>query len=234
MNEKRKILIVDDESYIRESIERALISRGFSAESSHNAEDAVLKFKKSHFDLLITDYNMPGKNGLELTKDVKIINPDIQVIVMTSIEGFKNEIDKSGIFGCLEKPFHLLDLLVLVVECFQENQTWLMKVKAHTEERRRKERRRAASVSAEVSLKEGRLIEVSVKDISQMGACIYPVDNIRVGEKVEINLRLFAKLPSVKYILSEIAWIDEKGYCGVEFVMGTKEAAELLKGYLAG
>lgn len=78
-----KILIVDDENGIRMLIYDILTDNGYDVCAATCAEEALSKIKETVFDLLITDIKMPGMSGLELLPKVKMICPDIEVIVIT-------------------------------------------------------------------------------------------------------------------------------------------------------
>jgi len=70
-----KILIVDDSSTMRRIIGNVVMQLGFSKENFDEAEDGVKAWKllsEAHYDVILTDWNMPNMNGLELVKKVKV------------------------------------------------------------------------------------------------------------------------------------------------------------------
>jgi signal transduction histidine kinase len=108
------ILIVDDESTIRELCERAL--SGFKVFQADCGRDALRVYKQESIDLVLTDVMMPGGSGLELLRNIKGFDPNATVIIMT---GFS---EKDVILGALKdgaddfisKPLNLLQLKTAV------------------------------------------------------------------------------------------------------------------------
>jgi signal transduction histidine kinase len=108
------ILIVDDEPVIRELCEKAL--KGYRVFQAGTCKDAVSIFEHETIDLVLTDVMMPGCTGLDLLRQIKILDPTVIVIIMT---GF---IEKDVILGALKegaddfinKPLNLLQLKTAV------------------------------------------------------------------------------------------------------------------------
>lgn len=106
------ILVVDDETEILFILRAALMSMKADVEVStaSNGREALQKIGKGAFDLLITDINMPGINGIELTREVRSLNPDIQVVWITGYNhtGHLAEVGTQlGVYRCLDKPFKI-------------------------------------------------------------------------------------------------------------------------------
>ncbi len=72
-----------------------------------NAQEAISLLEKENFDLVITDMNMPQKNGLEVLKHSKKLNPNVYVIIITAFGNIENAVEamKLGAFNYLIKPF---------------------------------------------------------------------------------------------------------------------------------
>ncbi|AXX87980.1 MULTISPECIES: response regulator [Malaciobacter] len=107
-----KILIVDDSSTMRRIIGNVVMQLGFSKEDFDEAEDGVKAWKllsESHFDIILTDWNMPNMNGLELVKKVRSEgNHQKTPIIMITTEGGKSEVItalKAGVNNYIVKPF---------------------------------------------------------------------------------------------------------------------------------
>lgn len=103
---KRKILIVEDDEFSRGVMEKLLQSSGYETQSCAGGEEAVKSLKKESFNILITELHMPGMDGFELIRKVKLIQPEIKTILMS---GFLNEEAKEKaieeeIDGLFHKP----------------------------------------------------------------------------------------------------------------------------------
>lgn len=80
---KKSILVVDDEDIILASLGRDLGLDQYEVHTAVSGEEAMKKFREGKFELIISDYMMPGINGLELLKWVKAQNPHIVFIILT-------------------------------------------------------------------------------------------------------------------------------------------------------
>jgi len=103
-----RVLVADDSSTMRKIILRSLNAVGVpSAVEAADGEEAVNLFKPGDFDLVLTDWNMPGKNGLEVTQDIRAKDPNVPIIMVTT-EAEKNrvlEAIQAGVSDYLVKPF---------------------------------------------------------------------------------------------------------------------------------
>ncbi|MFH2133025.1 MAG: sigma-54 dependent transcriptional regulator, partial [bacterium] len=114
---KDPVLVVDDEVEMRIAMSAALKRCGYPVELSHNAIDALNKFRKNKYSLVITDMTMPKRSGLELLKDIKAINPEIPVILITAYGTIDTAISamKHGAFDYVQKPFDF-DTFIFLIE----------------------------------------------------------------------------------------------------------------------
>ena len=108
MDKSIKILIVDDFATMRKVIRNLLKQSGY--ENIVEAEDGVnaLKILKSQkIDFIVSDWNMPNKNGLELTRDIRAINADVPIFMVTTEaeKGRVLEAIQAGVTDYLVKPF---------------------------------------------------------------------------------------------------------------------------------
>jgi len=78
-----RILIIDDERSIRETLSRFLQTEGHEVESAGSADDALALLENGQFDVLVTDIFLPGKSGVELLQSVTGVAPHVKVIMMT-------------------------------------------------------------------------------------------------------------------------------------------------------
>jgi DNA-binding NtrC family response regulator len=102
-----RILIVDDEPALCGLMEMLLTERGYEVTTAADAEAALRAFVKSPFQLLITDKNLPGRDGIALMCDVKRQRPETDVIVITAYASKESAITalNTGAAAYLEKPF---------------------------------------------------------------------------------------------------------------------------------
>ena len=102
-----KILVVDDESTICDSVKKILSRKGFIVDNTLNADDAIEKMKTNDYDILITDLMMPKTSGLELIELVKKYYPDIDVLVITGYASIESAVKatKLGALDYIQKPF---------------------------------------------------------------------------------------------------------------------------------
>ncbi len=112
----KAILFVDDHEVLARLSCEILEMHGYRAVSAFNAQDALNKFEKEDFDILVTDFRMEGMNGLELAREVHQKNPQVPVIIVTGygpVDGGKDVsacLDKEELFpALLEKIKFFLD-----------------------------------------------------------------------------------------------------------------------------
>jgi DNA-binding NtrC family response regulator len=119
--EKKRILIVDDEEPVRTICARTLAPLGHSVEVAANAEEALACCEKETFDLVITDYRMPGTmDGLALGQSIKRRYPQTQIILMTAFPAVETAVGtlRMGALDYLVKPFDQAELIDCVNGCF--------------------------------------------------------------------------------------------------------------------
>jgi len=112
----KTILVVDDESSQRVILVGYLKQKGYEVFEAKSADEAIETAKNSIIDIILTDYKMPGKSGLDLLREVKKINPEISVVIITAFGTIEDAVKamKEGAYDYLTKPIDLdeLDLLV--------------------------------------------------------------------------------------------------------------------------
>lgn len=82
---RARILVADDDPALRGLLANLLEMRGFSVTVTGDGEEALAAFKEGSYDCVITDWMMPRRDGLELARAVKALNPLVQVIVLGSV-----------------------------------------------------------------------------------------------------------------------------------------------------
>lgn len=107
MKEATKILVVDDEVSIRESLRDWLKDIGYGVATASNGTEALQMAQKEKPDIIIADLVMPGMDGIELTKRIKEFSPDIPIVIITAYGSIATAIAaiKEGAYDYIEKPF---------------------------------------------------------------------------------------------------------------------------------
>ncbi len=111
-----KILIVDDEKTIRDSLQLVLNEEGYETETSSDGMEALEKIKNELIDVVITDIKMPNLDGMELLNQAGKISPDTFFILMTAYASVKTAIEalREGAYDYLIKPVEFDDLLARI------------------------------------------------------------------------------------------------------------------------
>ncbi|HYR51955.1 MAG TPA: ATP-binding protein [Candidatus Dormibacteraeota bacterium] len=104
-----RILVVDDEPHVVQIFQDLLAQRGYEVVSSTNGDDAILKVTTESFDLVLTDINLPGVDGLEVVRAAKAADKDTCVILITGYASTTTAIDalRQGAYDYITKPFDL-------------------------------------------------------------------------------------------------------------------------------
>ena len=107
-----KILVVDDDNTIRSIVSKMLCRLGYDVSSADSAESGLALFLKNSFDLVLTDFSMPGMNGINLAFYIKEESPATQVVLMTGDEkeAILSKIRDTAVDQALFKPFTLTEM----------------------------------------------------------------------------------------------------------------------------
>ncbi|MBW2432394.1 MAG: sigma-54-dependent Fis family transcriptional regulator, partial [Deltaproteobacteria bacterium] len=110
------VLIVDDEQSIVQSLSGLLLDEGFEVSTAVNGYDALQAIESESPDLVLLDIWMPGIDGIETLKEIKKINPQIQVIIITGHGTIETAVKatKLGAFDLVEKPLSI-DKIILSI-----------------------------------------------------------------------------------------------------------------------
>jgi DNA-binding response OmpR family regulator len=117
-NDRKRILVVEDDEEMRSLLKDFIEAEGFEADSVSNGSEAFRKLAKESFDLVITDIRMPGLTGLDILPGIKKLQPEIFIIVITAFgsEEVKSKAFERGATAYLEKPIHFHKLRTLIHE----------------------------------------------------------------------------------------------------------------------
>ncbi len=119
-----KILIVDDEAFIRENLERILSEDGYRPFSTASGEEAVRQVSEEEVDLVLLDLNLGAKSGLDVLAALKEVDPDVLVIIITGYGTVESAVEalKMGAYDYIKKPFKA-DAIRLIVRLALETQS---------------------------------------------------------------------------------------------------------------
>jgi DNA-binding response OmpR family regulator len=110
MSGKKAILIIDDNRYVRKILCDFFKLSGFKVYGLNDGIAALSLLKNEHYDIIITDYSMPGINGVELTKILRIQYPQT-LIIGTSANCDEKDFLEAGADAFFNKPFNPQELL---------------------------------------------------------------------------------------------------------------------------
>jgi DNA-binding NtrC family response regulator len=114
--DKPSILIVEDEPKMRRLLELQLAEEGFRARTAADAEAGLQLLGDEPFDVVVTDFKLPGMSGLEFLHAVKRFNADLPVVMMTAFGTVESAVDamKAGASDYVLKPFSLAELVLVI------------------------------------------------------------------------------------------------------------------------
>lgn len=110
------LLIVDDDTAVREVLATLLVEEGHRCATAEDANVALAMVEGEPFDLVLSDLKMPGRDGLWLLEQMKLVAPSLPVVILTGHGGREREAEllERGAAGFLLKPPSLPDLLRLI------------------------------------------------------------------------------------------------------------------------
>jgi two-component system cell cycle sensor histidine kinase/response regulator CckA len=116
LRRKGNVLIIDDEEFIRDIVSECLSSTGHNVMTAESGEQAIELIKKNHFDITFLDFSIPNKNGLELLREIKMIDPNSTVVIISSRPGeqLPDELTDEGAYNIIKKPFSVDQIQIAV------------------------------------------------------------------------------------------------------------------------
>ena len=118
---KGRILIVDDELVVRDSLSKWFASEGYQARPAGGAREALEAIQGLEFDIALLDIKMPGMDGMELQKRLRDADPDLTVIIMTGYASVETAVQalKHGAYDYITKPVDPDELSHLVAKALE-------------------------------------------------------------------------------------------------------------------
>lgn len=117
---KPKLLIVDDDHSVRESLRKLLESQNYEVYPARDAREALAHFKAQRIDLVVLDINLGVDNGWQVFEEMTTANPFVPTIMITAEWGQREQAVALGVEGLLEKPIEVPVLLKLIGDLLAE------------------------------------------------------------------------------------------------------------------
>lgn len=135
---KGVLLVVDDERIVRESLHDIFEMDGYTVYTAVDGEDALRRLKQVPVDLVVTDITMPGMDGIQLLKSIRMVNEQLPVIIITGNPSAQTTLEalRCGASDYITKPFSSREVLASVDRAllrsrlFAEEAQWSLDVKA--------------------------------------------------------------------------------------------------------
>jgi DNA-binding NtrC family response regulator len=128
MENKGKILVLDDDPVVTLSCKRILGAEGYTIITTDRGEDAIKRVSNEEFDLLISDIRLPDINGITVLREAKLVQPKLDVVIITgypTLEDAKESV-KLGAFEFIEKPF-TPEFMMNVAKKVFDNKGWILR-----------------------------------------------------------------------------------------------------------
>ena len=121
----KRILVIDDEVAIRKSFVLALEDTGYAVDTAGSGKEGIELFKNSQYDLIFLDMKMPGKNGVEVLREIRRMDQQVPIYIITAFfaeffDELKNAEKEMVDFEILRKPIGI-DQIVMVVKSVLES-----------------------------------------------------------------------------------------------------------------
>ncbi|HML38263.1 MAG TPA: sigma-54 dependent transcriptional regulator, partial [Bacillota bacterium] len=118
---KTKVLVIDDEIMIRKSLEAGLTDIGYDVATAVDSKDALRLIASFKPHIALTDMRLGAENGIDLIGDIKKVDNDVEVIVMTAYSDIASAVSaiKKGAFDYINKPFELEEIELILERAYQ-------------------------------------------------------------------------------------------------------------------
>jgi two-component system, NtrC family, response regulator GlrR len=122
--ERERILVVDDDQGLLHLLKMRLMAMGFDVASCTKGEEAIAQARREVFDLAITDLCLPGLDGLTVMEELRLIHPNLPVLILTAHGSIPNAVEamQKGAYGYLTKPFDDKELTVYIEKALGQQQ----------------------------------------------------------------------------------------------------------------
>jgi two-component system probable response regulator PhcQ len=143
-----RIMLVDDEPHILKALERLLHRSDHEVEVYQDPQQALKRFHTATFDLVVSDYRMPGMDGVAFLKEVKTLQPDVMRLILSAygdLDALKSAINEAEIYRFISKPWNDFELTSAIDKALEhrrilvENRRLAEKVRQQHEQLSRQE-----------------------------------------------------------------------------------------------
>jgi len=119
---QEKILVIDDELFVRELLQEFLIKEGYKGYVAESGEKGINLIRATPVEIALIDLKMPGMDGISALKEIKKIAPDTIAIILTGYPTIESSIEalRSGAYDYVVKPFKLNDLKNTIARALNE------------------------------------------------------------------------------------------------------------------
>lgn len=120
---KANILVVDNDAHLADELLVYLQKLGYQGIAAHGSREALIKFRKGEFHLVITDLKMPEIDGMQLLEIIKTMDQQVIVVVISGFGTFNGALEalKKGAFDFIPKPFKLQQLKAIVAKALKQH-----------------------------------------------------------------------------------------------------------------
>src|SRR5438034_774731 len=124
---KANILVVDDQDSIRHFVSKALEAEGYTVQTMASVREARAAVERDMPDLAFLDLKLPDGNGMELLREIKRVQPEVAVVLMTAFGELETAVEamSAGAFWFMKKPFEQEELLALAARALESQKMWL-------------------------------------------------------------------------------------------------------------
>lgn len=194
-----RILIVDDEPMMADSLRQNLAEEGFEVDTAGNGADALSTFDGAHHQLVICDLQLPDMDGMDVLRHIKDAHPSTEVIVITGYGTVARAVEatKAGAFYFIEKPFDFEQIMPLVEKAIERRE-----LVAETENMRRQLSTRGEYFNIIGSSKQMQMIYETIEAVAKSDANVLVVGESGTGKELIANAihynSLRARKPFIK------------------------------------
>lgn len=194
-NKDARILVVDDEPLMADSLRQNLAEEGFIVDTAATGAEAIERFDVGGHQLAICDLQLPDMDGLGVLRHIKDARPETEVIVVTGYGTVARAVEatKAGAFYFVEKPFDFDEMLPLVEKALERRE-----LKAETESMRRQLSTRAEYFNIIGASKQMQTIYETIESIAKSDANVLIVGESGTGKELIANAIHYNSLRSKK------------------------------------